>query len=293
LRNHYCLDSEIDDYRRGYSYSRADYLNAIKLPDASAAPGPSIRAGDFGEVLVADYLEYVVGYWVPRTRYGEKTIRNESVKGCDIIGFGILDDEVCSPEDVLAIFEAKAQFSGNAAKPRLQDAVEGSVKDQVRKAESLNAIKQRLNSRQLYRDAEKVERFQDPEDRPYKEVFGAAALFSASLFSTDSISATDTTCHPSGENLVLLVIRGDAMMGLVHDLRRVDVDLVAGAPHVPVHDVGQHRERVAQQGFVACGGVVGADGLDIPQRAIDGVVLRRLPLVREAVRNHALGNIVR
>ena len=86
FRNHYCLDSEIDYYRRGYNQTRAEYLNNIKFPDSSVAPGPSIRAGDFGEVLVADYLQYILGYWVPRTRYADKTIRNESTKGCDIIG---------------------------------------------------------------------------------------------------------------------------------------------------------------------------------------------------------------
>jgi hypothetical protein len=123
FRNHYCLDTEIDYYRRGYSCSRSEYLNTIKFPDASRVPGPSIRAGDFGEVLVADYLQYILGYWVPRTRYGDRTIRNESTKGCDIIGFRILEDGSYSKEDVLAIFEAKAQFSGSKAKPRLQDAV--------------------------------------------------------------------------------------------------------------------------------------------------------------------------
>jgi hypothetical protein len=220
FRNHYCLDTEVDYYRRGYNCSRSEYLNTIKFPDVSRAPGPSIRAGDFGEVLVADYLQYILGYWVPRTRYGDKTIRNESTKGCDIIGFRILEDGSYSKEDVLAIFEAKTQFSGSNAKPRLQDAVEGSVKDLVRIGESLNAIKQRLFEKRLLQDAEKVERFQNPEDRPYREIFGAAALFSTSIYNADSISATDATCHPKAEKLVLLAIHGDAMMDLVHELYR-------------------------------------------------------------------------
>ena len=224
FRNHYCLDTEIDYYRRGYNCSRSEYLNKIKFPDESNAPGPSIRAGDFGEMLVADYLQYILGYWVPRTRYGDKTTRNESTKGCDIIGFRILDYGSCSKEDVLAIFEAKTQFSGSNARPRLQHAVEGSAKDLVRVAESLNAIKQRLFEKRLLQDAEKVERFQNLEDRPYREVFGAAALFSTPIFSADSISSTDATCHPQAEKLMLLVIHGDAMMDLVHELYRRAAD---------------------------------------------------------------------
>ena len=31
FRNHYCLDSEIDYYRRGYKHTRAEYLNNIKF----------------------------------------------------------------------------------------------------------------------------------------------------------------------------------------------------------------------------------------------------------------------
>ena len=109
FRNHYCLDSEIDYYRRGPGLTRAEFLNNIKFPDQSLKPGPSIRAGDFGELLVADYLQYILGYWVPRTRYADKTIRNESTKGCDIIGFKMIGKEE-SPRDILAIFEAKTQF---------------------------------------------------------------------------------------------------------------------------------------------------------------------------------------
>ncbi|MBI5652774.1 MAG: DUF1837 domain-containing protein [Chloroflexi bacterium] len=224
LRNHYCLDAEIDVLRQGTNFSRSDFLTKIKFPDVSNAPGPSIRAGDFGEILVADYLEHVLEYWVPRTRYRNKDIRNESTKGCDIIGFKILDDKRRSNQDILAIFEAKTQFSGNASASRLQDAIQGSNKDPLRKAESLNAIKQQLRDRQLDEDAKKVERFQNPVDRPYNEVYGAVALFSTSFYDVNCISQTDTSSHSQNNNLMLLVIRGDDMMRLVHDLYRRAAD---------------------------------------------------------------------
>ena len=87
FRNHYCLDSQIDSLRCGTEYSRAEYLNKIKFPDKSIAPGPSIRAGDFAEILAADYLEYILKHWVPRVRYSHKTVSNESTKGSDTFGF--------------------------------------------------------------------------------------------------------------------------------------------------------------------------------------------------------------
>ncbi len=46
-RNHYCLDTEIDHLSDGTGLNRCDYLCQYVFPDKTAAPGPSIRAGDF------------------------------------------------------------------------------------------------------------------------------------------------------------------------------------------------------------------------------------------------------
>ncbi|MBY0148722.1 Hachiman antiphage defense system protein HamA [Neobacillus niacini] len=224
FREHYCFDDEIDFFREGYNYTRAEYLNKIKFPDSSKAPGPSTRAGDFGEILVADYLEFILEYWVPRTRYGNKTVRNESTKGSDTLAFKIIRNGQDSPKDTLAIFESKAQFSGKNANPRLQDAVNDSIKDETRKAESLNAIKQILFNRNKLQEAKSINRFQNPIDRPYKEVSGAVALFSTNLYDPGLITDTMTDTHPNKKNLKLLVIHGTDMMTLVHDLYRRAAD---------------------------------------------------------------------
>jgi len=218
FRNHYCLDSEIDSLVQGTGFTRAQYLNQIKFPDATNAPGPSIRAGDFAEILIADYLEYLLGYWVPRTRYCDKTIRNESTKGSDVIGFRILKDGQESINDTLAVFEIKASFSGTKLINRLQEAVSDSGKDVLRKAVSLNAIKQHLLDKNKIELISRVERFQNPVDHPYKEQLGASALFSRAVFSSDLISKTDTSAHPNKDNLVLIVVFGNDMMKLVHTL---------------------------------------------------------------------------
>jgi hypothetical protein len=86
FREHYCLDSEIDALRAGTGLSRKDYLTNIIFPDKSIKPGPSIRAGDFAEILINDYLEYVVGYWVPREKYAEKATRDESMRWLRLVG---------------------------------------------------------------------------------------------------------------------------------------------------------------------------------------------------------------
>lgn len=224
LRNHYCEDSAIDALRSGTGYSRTEYLVRMKLPDEQVRPGPSIRSGDFGEILVADYLQFCLDYWVPRTQYCDKAVRNESTKGCDIIGFRILDKDKVSSKDTLAVYEAKAKFSGNRPVNRLQEAVADSAKDVTRKAESLNFIKQILIQKGQAEEALRVERFQCPEDRPYRELSGAVALFSTGCYDARCVSKTNTAGHPNRENLALLVVHGEDMMTLVHSLYRRAAD---------------------------------------------------------------------
>ena len=218
FRQQYCSDNDIDLLIAGTNLSRASYLNTIKFPDASTAPGPSIRAGDFAEILVADYLEFRLNYWVPRTRYAEKTIRNESTKGCDIIGFKFVEKGKDPKQDALSIYESKAEFSGRGPSFRLQDAINDSTKDPTRKPESLNAIKQRFISQNRLKEAKKIERFQDPVARPYQEHYGAVAVITTPRVDESAIEQTNATNHPASAGLAILVIHGNDMMTLVHEL---------------------------------------------------------------------------
>jgi hypothetical protein len=60
--------------------------------------------------------------------------------------------------------------------------------------------------------------FQNMADRPFRRVNGGAAVLDHAVFDTDSISATSAAAHPNSANLKLIVIRGPALMELVHAL---------------------------------------------------------------------------
>lgn len=228
FREHYCKDIDIDNLRNGTPYSRKDYLNNIKFPDISVAPGPSTRAGDFGEILVADFLEFIDSYEIlsRKTRYNNRINRNMSDTGSDIIGFRFLNYPNPDPVDELAIFEAKAKFSGNSnsTKRRLQDAIDDSIKDKLRIAESLNAMKQRFIDKNMEVERSKVERFQNEADRPYKTVNGAVALVCNNNYSTAIANTANSNNHPNKTNLRLIIIKGNTMMNLVHELYRRAAD---------------------------------------------------------------------
>jgi hypothetical protein len=229
FRNHYCFDAEIDYMRKGTGLSRAEYLNTLKFPNATAAPGPGVRAGDFGEILIADYLQYILGFWVPRVRYGSKVIADESSKGCDTLGFLFVKEGEESPDDTLVVYETKARLTGDQLTDGkklsgFQAAINGSAKDKLRIAESLNYIKQRFFDKRHMDDAGRIERFQNLDDHPYAEIYGAAVLFSFDSFIPDTISTAITNDHPKKESLRLIVIKGDQLMDLVHELYRRAAD---------------------------------------------------------------------
>jgi hypothetical protein len=233
FRSHYCSDDLIDALRG--VRSRTDYLTNIKFPSLTGGLGPSIRAGDFAEILVADFLQWVRGYTVPRVRWNCKVVRDESSKGSDVIGFYFETSGAMSSKDTLAVFESKTGFSATSAN-RLQDAIDHSAKDHLRIDESLNYIKQRLLEGGQPQKAQEIERFQNPVDAPYKEVHGAAALYSNDVLDLTVVSAANTMtvpaktkggqlgAHPKRDHLVLILIKGEEMMALVHELYRRAAD---------------------------------------------------------------------
>jgi hypothetical protein len=219
FREHYCDDEMLALLVPGTGKTNGEYLLDMKFPDATDAPGPSIRAGDFAEIIVADYIEYKLGYWCPRQfRYDQKAVRNESTKGSDIIGFRFVNEDGVDPNDELFVLESKAAMSGNTATNRLQVAVDDSHKDALREAAALNAIKQRFYERGEAAPAKKIERFQSMADRPFVRKSGAAAVINTSLYDADVIQQTTTAAHFNSANLKLIVIRGNTLMALVHAL---------------------------------------------------------------------------
>jgi hypothetical protein len=222
FRNHYCDDAEIDELRAGTGLSRKDFLEVLKFPaklieDPQDTTGPATRSGDFSEILIADYLEYILNFWVPRTRYEFKVNKNTSEQGSDVLGFKFVG-EGSSSRDELLIFEVKGTLTGNKKVSRLQDAADHSDKDKARLGVSLNAVKQRLRYKGHSEEALKVGRFQNLADNPYNQRFGAAAVLSNSAYDEATLATTNSSNNANYESLSMLVIRGEDLMALVHML---------------------------------------------------------------------------
>ena len=215
FRQQYCSDDIIDTLVEGSGLTKEVFLLKFKFPDEKNDFGPGTRSGDFGELLVSDYLEYILGYSVPRERYKNKFNRNSSTQGTDVIAYKIIGEKDSS-RDELITFEVKTQASKGTSENRLQDAVNDSYKDEIRKGETLNALKQLYIEKNRVGDALRIQRFQNKADRPYIEKYGAAAVQDAALYSENIIQSVKL----NGDKRVLIVIKKNNLMKLVHELYR-------------------------------------------------------------------------
>src|SRR5688500_18668214 len=123
-----------------------------------------------------------------------------------------------SSRDELMIYEVKSAATENKPVNVLQTAINDSMKDEVRLAESLNAIKQRLYDRNDSQGVAIIDRFQDSVDRPYNRLYGAAAIITESSYRPEVLSKSDTSQHTSSKVLGMIVITGTQLMNLIHAL---------------------------------------------------------------------------
>lgn len=217
FRNVYRLDSKLDKLRCKEKLSRKDYLLLRVFPKRTKGLGPSVRAGDFSEILISHFLQYLENYWVPsKIRYENKPVTDCSTPGSDVVAMKFADDSFCNPNDELIVVEAKAGYTDGENK--LQEAVDDSNKDPRRLGEFLDFAKNRFDLLEDDESFKKIERFQNEVDYPYNKKFGAAAFCDEKLFDEDEISKTDCSGHAKKSKLRLILVKGKDMMKLVHSL---------------------------------------------------------------------------
>ncbi len=216
FRQNYCADDMLELLVRGTGMTKQQYLLTHKFPDAKGGFGPATRSGDFSELLISDYLEFVLGYTVHRERYRNRFNSNSSTQGTDVVAFKITGTKP-SIDDEFVTFEVKARASGKETKARLQDAIDDSHKDAIRKGETLSALKQIYFEKGDIGKANQIERFQNKPDRPYTERYGAAAVEDTTIYSEELIQKVKL----NGTKRWMIVIKRDNLMNLVHRLYEV------------------------------------------------------------------------
>ncbi|KID44783.1 hypothetical protein [Levilactobacillus brevis] len=201
------------------------FLTDYIYPDKVS--GNIVRIGDFGEILVADYLMFIRNYWIPSllTRYSQKQNKDKSTMGTDIFAIKLADKSISNnPKDELCICEVKTGFS-DKAKKRLTDAVLDVNKDNVEIADrrasvslaaTMLTLKRRSDISPSYID--QIRRFQNPLDNPFKESYLAAAVIDETQIRRKSLEAVPTVDSPHKENLKLITFHGEDLKKLMDAL---------------------------------------------------------------------------
>ena len=217
LRRHYSSDVDLESSSIAMGISKSDYLRDIKFPN-NTAPGPSVRSGDFSEILVADYLQFLMNYEVPRTRYDRKPTQNDSVKGTDILGFKFSENNIPNNDELIT---CEVKGSLRTASNSLQNAIDDSKKDfETRLPLALNATLQRLKDRGETESIRTVERFMNKTSNPYKQITGAFLVCSSSCWVDNMVTQSDSSEHPNS-NTFFLVFTGVELMDLANRLYEI------------------------------------------------------------------------
>ena len=217
FRRNYCSDDELFEMIGLMKISPKEYLEKFKLPSDSGI-GLSTMSGEFGEILVSDYLQYIEEYVVPRTRYDSKVNKDTSTQGSDVLGYkqdssNVLNDEVI----VVEVKSSASNSSSSKAKNKHQEAINHSDKDFERFSTSIVASYLRLknsNSDQV----NVVERFLNITDKPFNVIYGAVAVYSNQSYDIDVIKTVVSKKHRDFQKLRLLVIHSDELMKFIREL---------------------------------------------------------------------------
>lgn len=172
LRDNYVEEILLDSLVKGTGLTQEEFLERNIFPNHQNRLGASTMSGEFGEILVYDYINFVLKHYITRTRYLEKVNPDMPVSGSDVIGYNVKNIDKPSKTDHLIVAEVKTRSSIAGNKNRLcektiKEAIEHSIKDRVRIGEALNAEKRRLLNRSRNDEAKIVERFQNKTDNPF------------------------------------------------------------------------------------------------------------------------------
>lgn len=85
IRKQYVPDGELEEDAALNKLTVEEYLRQYIIPQKGEPFGPTARSNDISEILFADLFEFILNYEVPRCKQHNRSGKNESEHGTDII----------------------------------------------------------------------------------------------------------------------------------------------------------------------------------------------------------------
>ena len=217
IRRHYIQDNELEESLKDLPCSKEEYLKTYKIPQRGGQ-GSVSRSADITEILVADMLQFLMNYEVPRIKQLNRSNKNLPEHGTDVIGFKF-ESSVDEPsrKDILIAAEVKANLSGTNFNT-IKKAVNDSKKDNFRIATTLDYYRLKLKQYGDVDNARKILRFERKSEIPYKTIYNAFAMTSLDVIDDNTIIQINGSDLNLALNQNVYFVHGKDLMELAHNV---------------------------------------------------------------------------
>lgn len=222
IRRHYVSDEELVESAVLNELSVEDYLRQYIVPQKGEVLGPTARSNDISEILFSDLFEFVLNYDVPRCKQYNRSGKNNSEHGTDVIAYKFhVAEKEPHKDDKLVAIEVKARLSSPSlsdACDTIKDAVTDSKKDEHRFSHTLDYYRKKLRSMGKTSEAADIARFQQKTEYPYKVSYVSAAITSQPIIKDKIVKGL------KGKDLALktgqsvFYVHGTDLMSLTHQV---------------------------------------------------------------------------
>lgn len=179
IRRHYVPDDELREDSALHRLTVEEYLRHYVIPQKGEPFGPTARSNDISEILFAGLFEFILNYEVPRCKQYNRSGKNESEHGTDVIAYRFYTErKEPNKNDELVAVEVKARLSSTEACATIKDSVADSKKDEHRFSHTLDYYRKKLRSMGKSSEAADIARFQQKTEYPYKISYVGAAISS-------------------------------------------------------------------------------------------------------------------
>ena len=218
IRRNYIEDEDLllDSAINGMTVEQ--YLHDRVIPQRNEDFGPTARSGDITEILVSDLLEFIFDYSVPRYKQKNRSGKNNSEHGTDVIAYKYFKGcDSPSEKDELIAAEVKAVLTGAGYGP-LENAIKESKKDEQRLARTIDYCRKRLKEFGSVEQSNEVARFLLKPDNNYKLTYAAAGISSCQTVDQEiELSVSGEELQISSKQKIFF-IHGKTLMNLAHEI---------------------------------------------------------------------------
>lgn len=218
IRRNYIDDVELEEDAEDNEMTIGKYLHDYVIPQKDEALGATARSADITEILISDLLEFLYQYSVPRYKLKNRSGKNSSQQGTDVIAYKYKnEDKTPDEKDSLVAAEVKATLSKEDY-TSIKNAIIDSRKDEHRLARTVNYCRKRLKELGRIEDAKEVKRFLFKPDNNFQITYVAAGV--SSRENVDEVIELNF----SGEELEIrgneriFYVHGKKLMELAHNI---------------------------------------------------------------------------